>query len=85
MMVSIRFESGVAGELVERLRLPIERATESCPAACDVFVYAVSPAPSVMVRVTVGQAVLPLLFHEHELEPNRVLAALKGALATAQY
>ena len=66
-------------------RRPIEHATESCPAACDVFVYAVSPTPSVMVRVTVGQAVLPLLFHVHELEPNRVLAVLKGALATAQY
>jgi hypothetical protein len=82
---SIRFECSVTEELADRLRLPIEQATETCAAACDVFVYSVSPAPSVMVRVTVGQAVLPLLLHEHDLEPNRVLAALKGALASAQY
>lgn len=84
VLASIRFEKGVSTELADRLRPPIEQATHSCAAVCDVFVYPVT-AHAVMVRVTVGQAVLPLLFHEDELDASRVLAALKGALANAQY
>lgn len=85
MTAFIRFEPSISEEVASRLRLLIERATCGCSTACDVFVYPVSPARSVMVRLTVGDAVLPLLLYDHDQEPDRIVAAFKGALATARY
>jgi hypothetical protein len=84
-MISIRCESSVPGELAEHLRGPIERAVSDAASLCDVFIYRVSPARDLMVRLTVGQSVLPILFRPSELEPNRVFATVKGALANATF
>ena len=84
-MTSIRCERAIPGGLARSLRDPIERAAEACGAICDVFVYPVIGQGEVVLRVSVGQAVLPLLFRSDQLQPERVYASLKGALASARF
>jgi len=84
-MTSIRCERAIPGALAKSLRDPIERAAQACGAMCSVFIYPVSRQGEVMLRVSVGQAVLPLLFRSDQLQPERVFAFVKGALASARY
>lgn len=85
-MVSIRCDRRVPLPLAKHLRRPILRALSRLPdPSCDVYIYAVGPADELMVRVTLGQAVIPILFHSGELEAGRVYAVVKGALARAEF
>jgi len=84
-MLSLRFEPSLPADLAVQLRDPIERAAGDWSGWCEAFVYAVGPAHEVIVRLTYGQAVLPLLLRGRDLEPERVFATVKGALGHGDF
>ena len=73
-------------ELLDGLRDQLERAAEVWPGLCEAYIYRVGPGPranprELMIRVSAGAAVVPLLFHTDDLPAGRVFATVKGVLA----
>jgi hypothetical protein len=82
-MLSVRCDPNVPGEVLERVRTPIERAVRRWTGFGEAFVYCV-PEPGgareLMVRLSTPQGVVPVLFRLDTLDAQQLETTLKGTL-----
>lgn len=85
-MLVFRSDGTLPSELVEGLREQLERASASWPGLCEAYAYRMRPGSAtreLVVRLTAGQTVVPLLFRPDDLPAGRVFATVRGVLAQA--
>jgi hypothetical protein len=73
--------------LMDGLRDELGQASTVWPGLCDVYVYSVGRGsgarPELIVRVSVGETVVPLLFRESDVPSGRLAATVRGVLKEA--
>jgi hypothetical protein len=82
-MLAIRCDPNVPGEVLERVRPPLERAARRWTGLGEAFVYCFRDpggARELMIRVSTPQGVVPVLFRLDTLDAEGVETALKGTL-----
>jgi hypothetical protein len=82
----LRSDGTLPLELLDGLRDQLDRAAEVWPGLCEAYVYRVGPGTlanprELMIRVSAGATVVPLLFHTDDLPAERVFATVRGVLA----
>jgi hypothetical protein len=79
----IRCDPNVPGEVLDRVRPPLERVAQRWTGLGEAFVYCIDQpdrARELMVRVSTAQGVVPVLFRLDGLDPTGFETAIKGTL-----